>query len=414
MAVALILVDALSPAYVAPATLPTVCALAEGGWAGPMANLYAYRGIEATLFTGRFPDEHGVWGEFRPARPAPQEAGRVRLARLGMALGDWLPSDRLRLDVRYVMDGLAHPHGRRHTGNLIPPALLPAFQASVEQPLWEAGSLGPLPTLFDELRAAGRRFATVGHPTVAHDSDIAPYVRAYTTQQAAPDFWYIKFSALDALGHQFGPDPARFAPALARFDAELAAVIGALRAAYPPGDLDIVVLSDHGMSAVQQTLDVRPLLARLPLTAGRDYLYFLDSTTIRFWSESLSTRATLAAACAAVPGLHVLTAPERRACHVPDDSGTGDVLVALEEGYVVFPDFFRRQTAPHGMHGYRAIHTTAGRPYLTLEAPLAAGLPPGGTPTHADVYTTMRRRLGLTAPLAAIRQPQEMLCTSSS
>ena len=56
-------------------------------------------------------------------------------------------------------------------------------------------------------------------------------------------------------------------------------------------------------------------------------------------------RAHLAAAFAAVPGLQVLDGAARRALHVPDDAATGDVLVALDEGLVVFPDFFRRQTA---------------------------------------------------------------------
>src|SRR5205807_1591591 len=75
MPVALILIDALSASYLTPDILPAVYEVGRGAFAGPIENIYAYRGIEATLFTGLFPDEHGVWGEFRPSRRWLSESG---------------------------------------------------------------------------------------------------------------------------------------------------------------------------------------------------------------------------------------------------------------------------------------------------------------------------------------------------
>src|SRR3954454_17040837 len=100
MPIALILIDAFAATYVSPATLPALYALSAGGTAQSLENIYAYRGIEATLFSGRFPSEHGVWGEFRPADGARPERLVERFGRSLIEIGDMLPSDRLRLNVR--------------------------------------------------------------------------------------------------------------------------------------------------------------------------------------------------------------------------------------------------------------------------------------------------------------------------
>ncbi|HWQ12881.1 MAG TPA: alkaline phosphatase family protein [Roseiflexaceae bacterium] len=406
MPVALLLVDALSPVYVAAGALPAVQSHGRAGFAGPLANMYAYRGIEATLFTGRFPDEHGIWGEFRPAPAARPDRLRDRLAGLMIRVGDTLPSDRLRLDVRYVVARLLQP-GHLSMGHLIPAGLLRSFQSSTEAPLWEPGSAGPAVTLFDELRAAGLPYEVVVHPLVRHDGEIPSAVAARARRGDLPAFWYIKFSALDALGHEHGPDPERLAPALAALNGQLERTIAALRAAYGEA-LDIVVVSDHGMSAVERALDVRPALRATGLQPGRDYLYFLDSTTVRIWCDDPGTCAQLAEALAALPGLRPLDPLARARARIPDDESTGDLLFALDEGAVVFPDFFRRQTRPKGMHGYARVASAAGLPYLAVEPSIAGLLPQGDTLTHADLWAAMRARLGLGAPAAR----EELRCTS--
>ncbi len=390
MPLALILVDALSAAYVSRATLPAICDLADGGLAGPLTNLYAYRGIEATLFTGRFPAEHGVWGEFRPA-PKVQARWLDRMAQLAIGTGDQLPSDRLRLDVRYVVSRLWRPDRLLPTGNLIPAELIPRFISSVERPIWEAGSLGEIKTLFDELRAARLTFATVLHPVIQHDHQIEPHVRARVARGNRPDFWYIKYSALDALGHRFGPSLTKLASAIRALNAQLATLIATLTSAYANDGIDIVVLSDHGMSQVHSLLDVRPMLKQV----RGDFLYFLDSTTVRFWSDDPRTRATLTARVAEVPGLRILDQAARRSLQIPNAISTGDVLVALDEGQAVFPDFFRRGAPPSGMHGYASVETVAGLPFLAMASGIAACLPSRRPLTHADVWAAMRQRLGL-------------------
>ncbi len=144
-------------------------------------------------------------------------------------------------------------------------------------------------------------------------------------------------------------------------------------------------------------IDVSPLLASSNLKVGRDYLYFLDSTTIRLWSESARNIALLRDIFASVPGMRLLEGTERRSLGLPEDEATGDLLAALYEGKVLFPDFFRRGEAPLGMHGYANVETQEGLPYLAAGPGMAALLESvdGKLPGHADVWSAVRRSLGL-------------------
>lgn len=411
MPVALILIDALPPAYVSHARLPVVADLAQDGWAGPLANIYAYRGIEATLFSGKLPSEHGVWGEFRPtSEPHQPDRLRDRVAHLAIWAGDLLPSDRLRLDVRYVVSRLLQGNQRIPMGNLIPWDVMPSFAASMDRPIWEDHSLGAIDTIFDELSAGGGSFETVIHPAIRFDRQIVDYTRGRVARGNLPDFWYIKFSALDALGHKYGPDTTKLAPALLELNSQLAALIATLRSAYEPNAIDIVLVSDHGMSKVERGIDVRPALKRTGLVPNRDFLYFLDSTTIRCWSKDPGVRTILIELFSNMPGMRVLGTAVRRQLHIPNDSSAGDVLVALDEGWVVAPDFFRRDAAPLGMHGYAEVATMAGLPFLAAEPALAALLPGERSIGHADVWAAMRRRLGLSVDAA--QHIEGRLCTS--
>jgi hypothetical protein len=365
----------------------------------PMENMYAYRGIEATLFTGCTPAEHGVWGEFRPAAQPKATAPADYLFKGIVGLGDMLPSDRLRLDVRYVAARLRRA-GHLPTGNLIPADLMSHFEGSVEADIWAPSCLA-VPTLFDEISAAGGSFETVVYPVVRRDDEVVPWVTERLREGKLPDFWYIKFSALDVLGHRYGPRLDKLRGALKTLNEQVAELTSELRKAYGAG-LDIVLLSDHGMSQVKRIIDVRPILARTGLCPGRDYLYFLDSTTIRLWSDSPSNLQILASIFSHVPGMHVVDRAERARLRIPENEtrSTGDVLVALDEGAVVFPDFFRASIAPHGMHGYAQVVSVAGLPYLAVGGRMAVLLgyaAARGALGHAAVWSAMRRRLELDA-----------------
>src|SRR5678816_86547 len=115
-------------------------------------------------------------------------------------------------------------------------------------------------------------------------------------------------------------------------------------------ELEIVLLSDHGMTDVTDTVDVWQTLAKHGWKVGRDYLAFFDSTMARTWGgEGVADAVTLA-----LEGKgRRLDAPQLRAfgCYFPDGSYGDDIFLA-DPGVLIVPSFMgaRRIAAMHGYH----------------------------------------------------------------
>lgn len=72
-------------------------------------------------------------------------------------------------------------------------------------------------------------------------------------EKERPGLAIVYFSDVDAMGHRFGPDSPEVRAAVGRVDAVVGEIVGGVRALRP--DVNIVVVSDHGMSAVDQVID---------------------------------------------------------------------------------------------------------------------------------------------------------------
>jgi predicted AlkP superfamily pyrophosphatase or phosphodiesterase len=66
-----------------------------------------------------------------------------------------------------------------------------------------------------------------------------------------PRLTLVHFELTDAIGHIWGPDSPRMNAALRSVDAAVGQIVHALKSDGEYGDTDIIVLSDHGMAAVQ-------------------------------------------------------------------------------------------------------------------------------------------------------------------
>jgi predicted AlkP superfamily pyrophosphatase or phosphodiesterase len=80
-----------------------------------------------------------------------------------------------------------------------------------------------------------------------------------------PDLLAISLSALDAIGHEHGPDSEEWRSALARTDAALGRFLAALEGRVGAGGLLVALTADHGVLPLVE----RPGVARCPLPGGR-------------------------------------------------------------------------------------------------------------------------------------------------
>ncbi|MEX2446266.1 MAG: alkaline phosphatase family protein [Dehalococcoidia bacterium] len=150
----------------------------------------------------------------------------------------------------------------------------------------------------------------------------------------------------DAVGHDPGPRTPPFEAAAQQLDVRVSRLVEALDA-YAP-DAPVVVLSDHGQTAVRDALDLA-----LDRTLGRPapgrWVSFIDSTVARVWSPdpALLGRAREALEAHA----HVLSEDERRRFGVTSRR-FGDLITVAPEGAVFRPSHVSGRSISPGMHGY--------------------------------------------------------------
>lgn len=107
----------------------------------------------------------------------------------------------------------------------------------------EAGVNGKYPSYF-------KRY----DPRATHEERIGQVLEWFRLPAGErPGLAIVYFSDVDAMGHAHGPDSPELRAAVARVDQAVGAIVQGVRALRP--DVNIIVVSDHGMSAVDQVID---------------------------------------------------------------------------------------------------------------------------------------------------------------
>ena len=120
-----------------------------------------------------------------------------------------------------------------------------------------------------------------------------------------------------------------------------------------PNEIGMFIFSDHGMSPVSQSVDMRKIIAKFNLRVGTDYLYFLDSTMARFWAFSKKSLKRIKQVLRMQRFGKLLDNHDKTHLKCNNlDVEHGNLIFSINEGFTIHPDFFRLTRAPRGMHGY--------------------------------------------------------------
>ena len=238
-----------------------------------------------------------------------------------------------------------------------------------------------------------------------------------------PSLTLVYLGELDRAGHRFGPGAPGLKRAVREADSRLERIVSAWQAR----GAGILVLGDHGMVEVEDTVDVQAEIHAVARThgwrVGRDIFYFLDSTLCRFWfgnrvragDMEQAVRARLKQSDLATR-LDVLEGDLARELGSPmGDRRYGDLVVAARKGVMIWPDFFN--PAPvRGMHGYDPDHVEQQGFLLALGARFPTGTVEMGR--LVDVAPTVAGWFDLRAPgssegsdLRAMARPLERAST---
>jgi predicted AlkP superfamily pyrophosphatase or phosphodiesterase len=214
----------------------------------------------------------------------------------------------------------------------------------------------------------------------------------------------------DHAGHQRGPDDAGVARALREQDAALGQLLAALDARHAWSDTTLLVVSDHGMTAVTSEVP----LARLLADAGVRARIGGGGSVAQLFLADPAQRERAEAALAGRSGIQVVRGealPE--ALRLRHPTRTGDLVVIASPG-VALRESPRGERAlrvlatpfgwKRGMHGFAPDHPDMGGILLALGRGVAPGtrLPPQ---RMIDVAPTVARLLGIAPPASSEGRP---------
>ncbi len=345
--VILLFVDGLSSRYLQSGLCSNISRMAEQGFHLELEPIFAFTGIGTTVFTGAWPNSTGVWVEYILRKEETGAPSRTELITdTFMRLSEIIPNDRICWDIRLVLAKLS---GRGYLGTpaVIPSQYLRYFETKLQRNYTERKSLSSIKTIFDILGEAGRSFNY--YPASRSDERLVTKVLNSINRKSLADFTFMHLFFLDPAGHKYGPKSETMLSAIRQTDE----YVGRIRHATELNNVNLILFSDHGMSPVKEYCDLTEMLKSLPLTAEKDYLFFLDSTMARFWFENKRSKELITEALSRSKQGRILASNDL--CHFHIDKlgrEQGELIFVLKDYFCIYPDFFRRHTKPKGMHGY--------------------------------------------------------------
>ena len=351
MTTILILVDAFSYFYLNSTLTPLCYEIGKEGIISSLRPLFAFQGIEHTIFTGKWPSEHGVFTEMYF-----EESNNIadRLGEVFLKFVDILGNDKISKLSRILVE-VSKGGRRRLTPNVIPPEGLKYFSISARKPIYERGAANTK-TLFDVLRENDLHFIFEQPAIIGGDEKTVKKLSNLANKLDNVDFVYVKLSGFDRVGHIYGPSPIKFKDTIRKTEQYIEDIINIF------GGLDknnILIITDHGMSLVYNYIDILSDLKKISgLSLYDDYIVFLDSTLARFWFKNEYAKKKITEYLSTLEYGHILTEKEIETLHLPTDiRQIGDVMFIINEGSVIYPDFWSGTRKPKGMHGYAYANT---------------------------------------------------------
>lgn len=348
---ALFHLDALRHDYVTEKEMPFLFSLAKKGVRATLIPPFGFEPDGAYL-TGSNPEDyeggtHFVYNEKNEGIPFTDR------------LPQWL--DYLNMYIQYplrkILQALISRAGsterirRQPFIGQIPFSFMKYFDFCERLMPYQPGFAKSIPTVYDYLRSKGHGFFYHGYPEFPSASDGARD-RFKKDFRGDVRFAFFLISDLDIAGHEFGPDSHQRRQAAAKVDEVVGEIHRHLTSTYDV--VDVIAFGDHGMVAVDKYLDFRSFVRQLPLTIGKDYVYFLDSTFARFWFFNARAESLTREKLEGLDGGTIVSGKDKAEYHINfKNRKFGDCIFWTDGGAMLFPNFWHVRKKKKGMHGYR-------------------------------------------------------------
>jgi len=210
-----------------------------------------------------------------------------------------------------------------------------------------------------------------------------------------PDFLTLYFSTVDSAGHRHGPETRQVDAAITHLDRDLGRLLRGLEERALLGALNIIIVSDHGMTEVAPERLII-LDDFLPLNRVRVSDW---GPATQIWANGMSVDDIMAALQEAHPRLRAWRRDEIPAHYrFRDHHRVPDVLAEADLGWMIESRAYvenNKRTRPRGMHGWDPRHRDMHGIFIAH----GPAFPPGGrlpAVENIHIYALLAQLLGIT------------------
>lgn len=337
-----IFIDALRPDFISKEHTPFIYNLTKNNYYNELETILGYSdSIDASIFTGTYPDRHGYWMKYQ-YNPANSPFKNLKIIK-PLSTIDYIPSNFIKSGINFTLyntlyrkiskdlgyDGLASYN--------IPYKLLENFDITLKKSQFDLGVFNPIMTLFDVLESNGKTHY------YSHGIKQDTFERIKQS-----DMGIIYLSDIDFYAHIFGLQSAIFYRALHKLDNKVQRIYETCKTSEPYAN--IILFADHGMADVHKILTFKEL--RKHPGFGKRFLYALDGTMVRFWYFDDSIQSIIHDYFSDLPYGHFLTNDEQKTLRIKfSHNRYGDDIYLLKQGFSIFPNYMSWNT-PKAMHAY--------------------------------------------------------------
>ena len=375
--VVMVFLDAFSSRYLSKA--PFLNNLTERGYYTRLKPTFALgKGLGTSIYTGTFRNTNKVWCDYVLSD---DPTSNPKMFKYLIKLCDFIPSDKFNKYTRYFLYKFFNKEFG--TPNIIPSDLLDFFKLKSRNE--------KIVTLFEHLKNNNMKSCVSGSSPSIFDPTVKSILKGIKEEC---DLSFIKFTSLDKLGHKYGPESNKVHERILDIDNILRNVVESesMENTY------FIFFSDHGMSPVFDNINLFDMLDKLPVKNPDDYIFFLHSTVACFWFKNNKAKTIINNALENVEFGSVLDRSKLEEVGI-DKIGSeyGELIFALKRGYTFFPDFYRKKSAPKGMHGF--AYQSYDTPILIIySSNSSANFERRDVVQHVDIMPTVLDLLKLPIP----------------
>lgn len=378
-----------------PEGLTSMPFLSSMPYRAPLRTLLGYSiACHASMYTGVYPDRHGLWFLWQRS-PETSPFAWLRKVPL-LSLVDSLPA---RLGV-HKLTASRCPYtsywGLPRIVNL-PLRYWPEVDVSETRYWDEDGYVPGYPTVFERLRAAQVPYDTLGlhrdgsgpHGIEAVEHKPLPTIKPWT---------YLFVGEPDGLSHRYTQEGPQTKAMLRRLDQIVEARYREFESRV--GEFDFIAYSDHGHIAIEDRINPYELFEQSADDLNR-YMHLIDAGYLRLWFRTPEERSQAERVLANVPQGYILDEETMAREHVdPGEGRYGELIFYLNAGTIFSWTTFGYGRKQRSMHGYLPSHPESDGVFITN-----CSRPTEKVVQLVDILPTLLDRLGLPVPAGLDGQP---------